>query len=181
MSEITKKSGNRGLVITLVILCLMIVGLGVGIGVIFNQTVQSGDGNGIVLKNGETVSVAASNLYYDYVRQFENDSDFVSEDAVREFNERIEKTNNDNYKIELAVWCANFINTYGEGPTSAAEYLKSFEASVKTEDLFDDVLIEYYVSLRTFLSEAGDSSGADAYNEVIDILLTRMSYAEGGQ
>lgn len=178
MSEIAEKSGNKGLVITLVILCLMIVGLGVGIGYIFNQTIRPNDSDGIVLKNGETVSVAASNLYYEYVQQFENDPDFVSEDAIKGFNEKIEETNNDNYKIELAVWCANFINTYGEGPSGAADYLKTFESSVKNSSLFDDVLIEYYVSLRTFLSEAGDSSEADVYNEIIDTLLAKASYAE---
>ena len=176
MNENTEKSGNRGLVVTLVILCLMIVGLGIGVGIVFNQTVQPDDGDGIVLKNGETVSVAASDLYYYYVDLFENDPDFVSEDAVKGFNEKIEKTNNNNYKVTLAIWCAKYINEFGEGPTSATEYLKEYESIISANDLSDVVLIEYYAALRDYAAESGDSSEIELYNNLIEKLLKETAH-----
>lgn len=156
MSEITEKSGNKGLVITLVILCLMIVGLGVGIG----MTTNSGNDGLIRLDDNETSSVAASEVFDELESRYINNMDITAEEVVLEFQRVIESTNDVNYKVMVAIWCAKFISEYGDGLEAAVNYLdNNWDAS-----RLDDFTREYYYNnLAYYYNMLGDTDKAAFY------------------
>lgn len=166
MSE-NKGKSNKVLVGVLCLLCVLILGLGVGIGILTNQPKKENT-NSIYLDNGETVSMAAIGMYYDYVEKYDNDSDFVSDDAVKGFEDAIAETKNDNYKISLAIWCSNFINEYGGGADVAADYLRKYEDIAKDSNIDTLTLYSYYASMIAYSTESGDKDAVEYYQGMIN-------------
>ena len=175
MKKVNVILSDKSLVAILCTLILIIIGLSIGI--FFTQSQSKENQYSIFLPNGETVSVAASDLYYEMIEKFENEPSFIAEDAVSEFKKRIKETNNKTYAATLAIWCSKFIDGYGGGSQAALQYLENYFNN-NSDNLNDSTLAEYYTLANSFAEKIDDATKMSYYEQKTKEILSKQNKEE---
>ena len=169
MKKVNVIFNDKSLVAILGTLLLIIIGLGIGI--YFTQ--GSPEYSSKLMPNGEMISVAASDLYYEMIEKFENEEDFDSSKAIAEFEEEIEATNNRYYRAMLSFWCAKYIDEYGDGPQEALNYIEKNISKIGLENLDKSLTSDYYSLAESFAKRMSDVDKEEYYHEKLDEILSK--------
>lgn len=170
------KSGNKGLVILLCVLAVVIVGLGVGISVIMGvqRNIKSDENSERINKlidteeamsgwDGEVSDSTKAMILTDDIRdKLQNNVDYDVSDAIAEYDEVYRGSDGD-LKVYVAIEYANYLYTISQ----------DVEASVKILEDVDDLTnndflrYEYLSALYYIYQQAGDVEKSDYYKGMI--------------
>lgn len=160
-------SVNKILVGVLVFLCVAIVGLGIGIGV-------------VNLVNMDDTSVTASEFYYALENEYKNDINMSIDDVLGRFDEKISTIKGSDFRMTFVMWRAKFVATYGDGARTAIDYL---EKEAEGIIMNDETVYDYYSNLCYYYGVLEDQEKVQFYLQKMNEMKKSASVGsvEGGE
>lgn len=167
-----KKSYNKGLLILLGVLCLAIVGLGVGVGVVFLRNNEEAQKNAALEKvvldiddyySGEVLSSEGSLVFKEYMQDKIDSGEYTPEE-VFDYFETVIKNVEGEVKLRYLVYYAELFLETQQDVYGAVDIVKRFELDIKNDN---DLKMSYYAVLSDLYEDGGDMENAEYYNKIL--------------